>query len=180
MTCRITYGTWHTCPTGERFPREALNKSENYLVRHSGASQNPVKTIVYWMLAFASMTERILIQSFLNMSFGCKTSLYCTLRAASLPKSVPDRFSRQPFRREREVIHGRIVYGAKDANGETEGFPRGEHQGWCELTASQGWQVRNISPGIVRSLMIRQKLARPRGFEPLTSGFGGLHSIQLS
>ena len=45
-------------------PREPLNKSENYLVRHSGACQNPVKTIVYWMLVFTSMTLKILIQSF--------------------------------------------------------------------------------------------------------------------
>jgi len=30
--------------------------------RHSGACQNPVKIIAYWMLVFTSMTEKPVIQ----------------------------------------------------------------------------------------------------------------------
>jgi len=39
---------------------EPLIKSKNTLSRHSGACQNLVKTIIYWMLVFTSMTECIL------------------------------------------------------------------------------------------------------------------------
>ena len=46
--------------------REALIKSQNTLSCHSGACQNLVKTITYWMLVFTSMTIKILNQSFLN------------------------------------------------------------------------------------------------------------------
>jgi len=44
---------------------EALNKAKNLPCCHSGEGQNPVKTIVYWMLVFTSMTVKILIQRFL-------------------------------------------------------------------------------------------------------------------
>ncbi len=55
--------------------KEGLNKLQNSFSRHSGtgllhtstgSGQNPVKTIVYWMLVFTSMTIKILNQSFLN------------------------------------------------------------------------------------------------------------------
>ncbi len=39
---------------------------QNSFSRHSGIGQNQVKTIVYWMLVFTSMTIKILNQSFLN------------------------------------------------------------------------------------------------------------------
>ena len=51
----------------ERHPvKETLIKSQNTFSRHSGVGQNPVKTIVYWMLVFTSMTIKILNQSFTN------------------------------------------------------------------------------------------------------------------
>ena len=34
---------------------------DNYYTTHSGESRNPVKTIVYWMLACASMTSEMLM-----------------------------------------------------------------------------------------------------------------------
>ncbi|RKZ43639.1 MAG: hypothetical protein DRQ58_12350, partial [Gammaproteobacteria bacterium] len=46
--------------------RESLIKSQNTLSRHSGACQNLVKTITYWMLVFTSMTESVLDQRFLR------------------------------------------------------------------------------------------------------------------
>ncbi|MCG8325863.1 MAG: hypothetical protein MI673_10125, partial [Thiotrichales bacterium] len=42
----------------------ALINSENLLCCHSRAGGNPVKTIVYWMLVFTSMTAKELNQSF--------------------------------------------------------------------------------------------------------------------
>ena len=36
---------------------------------HGLAGQNPVKTIVYWMLEFTSMAEKQIIQRFLNQRF---------------------------------------------------------------------------------------------------------------
>ena len=46
--------------------KEGLNKLQNLFSRHSGVGQNLVKTIVYWMLVFTSMTIKILNQSYLN------------------------------------------------------------------------------------------------------------------
>ena len=46
--------------------KEGLNKLQNLFSRHSGVGQNLVKTIVYWMLAFTSMTIKIPNQSFPN------------------------------------------------------------------------------------------------------------------
>jgi len=46
--------------------KEGLNKVHNTFIRHSGVGQNQVKTIVYWMLVFTSMTTWILNQSFPN------------------------------------------------------------------------------------------------------------------
>ena len=55
--------------------KEGLNKLQNLFSRHSGtglrhtstgSGQNLVKTIVYWMLVFTSMTIKILNQSFPN------------------------------------------------------------------------------------------------------------------
>jgi len=43
---------------------EPLNKLQNSFSRHSSVGQNPVKTIVYWMLVFTSMTIKILDQRF--------------------------------------------------------------------------------------------------------------------
>ncbi len=43
--------------------KEPLIKSDNSFNRHSGACRNPVKTIVYWMLVFTSMTAKGLNQS---------------------------------------------------------------------------------------------------------------------
>ena len=51
--------------------KEPLNKSKNSLSRHSGVGQNPVKTIIYWMLVFTSMTVKRLNQSFLS-SLPCR------------------------------------------------------------------------------------------------------------
>ena len=48
--------------------KEPLNKSQNSLSRHSGVGQNPVKTIIYWMLVFTGMTGRDLIRASLNVS----------------------------------------------------------------------------------------------------------------
>jgi len=42
---------------------------QNSFSRHSGVGQNQVKTIVYWMLAYASMTIKMLNQSFLKCWF---------------------------------------------------------------------------------------------------------------
>ncbi len=47
--------------------KEDLNESQNSFSRHSGVGQNLVKTIVYWMLVFTSMTIKILNQSFPNL-----------------------------------------------------------------------------------------------------------------
>jgi len=44
--------------------REPLIKSKISIFRHSGARQNPVKTIVYWMLVFTSTTMKAHNQSF--------------------------------------------------------------------------------------------------------------------
>ena len=44
--------------------KKPLIKSKNTLSRHSGACQNLVKTIIYWMLVFTSMTECVLGQRF--------------------------------------------------------------------------------------------------------------------
>ncbi|MCH8977458.1 MAG: hypothetical protein IH909_07550 [Proteobacteria bacterium] len=44
--------------------KEGLNKLQNLFSRHSGVGQNLVKTIVYWMLVFTSMTIKIPNQSF--------------------------------------------------------------------------------------------------------------------
>ncbi len=40
--------------------------------RHSGVGQNQVKTITYWMLAYASMTENVLNQSSLTIKMTTK------------------------------------------------------------------------------------------------------------
>jgi quercetin dioxygenase-like cupin family protein len=45
-----------------------LSKSKYSINRHSGEYQNPVKTIVCWMLVFTSMTMKILDQRFLKKS----------------------------------------------------------------------------------------------------------------
>ena len=60
--------------------REQLIKSGNSMYRHSGESQNPVKTIQDWMLAFASMTKKTLNQSFPGYKFikgSCGLFLVC-------------------------------------------------------------------------------------------------------
>ncbi len=46
--------------------REGLNKLQKSYSRHSGVGQNLVKTIVYWILVFTSMTVKLLYQSFLR------------------------------------------------------------------------------------------------------------------
>ena len=49
------------CHSGEGDPQEVENVARGQGVR---SDQNPVKTIVYWMLVFTSMTAKILNQSF--------------------------------------------------------------------------------------------------------------------
>jgi hypothetical protein len=40
----------------QNISKEGMNKLYNTFIRHSGVGQNQVKTIVYWMLVFHSMT----------------------------------------------------------------------------------------------------------------------------
>ncbi len=66
--------------------KEGLNKLQNSFGRHSGtglrhtstgSGQNPVKTIVYWMLVFTSMTIKILNQCFLNYKLSLSSLRLC-------------------------------------------------------------------------------------------------------
>src|SRR3972149_6966478 len=44
--------------------KETLNKSQYFLSRHAGESQHPVSNSFDWILAFARMTVKILVQRF--------------------------------------------------------------------------------------------------------------------
>ncbi|MCH8847339.1 MAG: hypothetical protein IIC11_11510 [Proteobacteria bacterium] len=83
--------------------KEGLNKLQNSFSRHSGtglrhtstgSGQNPVKTIVYWMLVFTSMTIKILNLSFPNLKARSQ-DLSVTAPCVTLPTYIHPR--RRPF-----------------------------------------------------------------------------------
>ena len=65
--------------------KEPVIKPKNYSVRHSGACQNQVKTIVYWMLVFTSMTSKIIVPTFLK-----RCVLFLLLGFVRVAAAAPD------------------------------------------------------------------------------------------
>lgn len=115
------------------YAKASMVNSGNYLLRHTGACQHPVKTIVYWILACASMTGRMLRQ---NLPKHClPILLLCFMRAATATPDIQhwetDKGVRVYFVEAHEIpmVTARILFDAGSSRD-------GDKPGMAMLTSS--------------------------------------------